>query len=81
MATKKFHKSIDGSTPYGLEAAEKYTRLGWWRGITLGNMFDKAAELYPDKEAIVDDRVRLTYSQLREKVDRLAIGFIKIGKL
>ena len=79
MATKKFHKSIDGSTPYGLEAAEKYTRLGWWRGITLGNMFDKAAELYPDKEAIVDDRVRLTYSQLREKVDRLAIGLIKIG--
>jgi len=79
MTTKKFHKPIDGFTPYELEAAEKYTRSRWWLGITLGNMFDKAADLYPNKEAIVDDRVRLTYSQLREKVDRLAIGLIKLG--
>ncbi|MFC1992027.1 (2,3-dihydroxybenzoyl)adenylate synthase [Chloroflexota bacterium] len=79
MATNTLYKPVDGFTPYEPEAAEKYTRLRWWLGITLGNMFDKAADLYPNKEAIVDDRVRLTYCQLREKVDRLAIGLMKLG--
>ncbi|MFC2020293.1 (2,3-dihydroxybenzoyl)adenylate synthase [Chloroflexota bacterium] len=57
----------------------KYIRMGWWLNITLGDMLDKAAELCPDKEALVDDRSRLTYAQLRDKTDRLAIGFIKLG--
>jgi len=42
-------------------------------------MFDKATDLYPGKEALVDDNSRLTYSQLRDKVDRLAIALIKLG--
>ena len=81
MSTGKcgLYEPIDGFTPYNSEAAEKYTKLRWWLGITLGDMFDKATDLYPNKEALVDDRVRLTYSQLREKVDKLAIGFVKLG--
>jgi 2,3-dihydroxybenzoate-AMP ligase/mycobactin salicyl-AMP ligase len=47
--------------------------------MTLGEMFDKGADLYPNKEALVDDENRLTYLQLREKVDRLAVGFMKLG--
>ena len=47
--------------------------------MTLGEIFDKGADLYPNKEALVDDKNRVTYLQLREKVDRLAVGLIKIG--
>ena len=81
MAIGKYglYKPIDGFTPYELEDAEKYTELRWWLGITLGDMFNKATDLYPNKEALVDDRVRLTYSQLRDKVDRLAIGLMQLG--
>jgi len=81
MATREYelYKPIDGFTPYELKDAEKYTELRWWLGITLGDMFDKATDLYPTKEALVDDRVRLTYSHLRDKVDRLAIGLMKLG--
>ena len=61
------------------EDKEKYIRLGWWPGITFGDMLDKTADLYPRKEALVDDRVRLTYSGLRERVDRLAVGLIDLG--
>jgi len=61
------------------EDAKKYTKFRWWLGITLGDMLDKASDLYPNKEALVDDRSRLTCSQLREKVNRLAIGLIEIG--
>ncbi len=42
-------------------------------------MFDKATDLYPRKEALVDDSSRFTYRELREKVDRLAIGFLRLG--
>ena len=70
---------IEGFTEYKKEDAEKYKRYGWWWGITWGDMLDKAADLYPNKEALVDDTGRFTYASLRENVDRLAIGLMKLG--
>ena len=61
------------------EDAEKYGARRWWLGITLGDMLDKSTDVYPRKEALVDDRVRLSYCELRERVDRLAVGFIRLG--
>jgi 2,3-dihydroxybenzoate-AMP ligase len=81
VVTKKYgmYKPIDGFIPYALEDAIKFTKLRRWPGITMGDMFDKATDLYPKKEALIDDKTRLTYAQLREKVDRLAIGLMKLG--
>jgi 2,3-dihydroxybenzoate-AMP ligase len=70
---------IDGFEPYRLEDTEKYNKYRWWLGMTWGDMFDKATDLYPDKEGLVDDTTRLTYRQLRDKVDRLALGFLELG--
>jgi len=61
------------------EDAEEYGARRWWLGITLGDMLDKSTDVYPRKEALVDHRVRLSYCELRERVDRLAVGFIKLG--
>lgn len=58
---------------------EKYTKYRWWLGVTFSDLLDKAADLYPKKEALIDDRVRLTYGELRERVDRLAIGLLHLG--
>ena len=71
--------TLEGFTPYKKEDADKYNRLRWWAGITLGDMLDKAADIYPDKEALVDGEKRFTYSQLKNKNDKLAIGFINLG--
>jgi non-ribosomal peptide synthetase component E (peptide arylation enzyme) len=71
--------AVEGFNAHRKEDVEKYYKFGWWLGITLGDMFDKATDLYPGKEAIVDGNSRLTYSQLRDKVDRLAIALIKLG--
>ena len=73
------YKPINGFIPYEPEAAEKYTELRWWLGLTWGNLLDKASDLYPTKEALVDDTDRLTYLQLRQKVDKLAVGLMKLG--
>src|SRR4030042_3480608 len=64
---------------HGEEDIERYSRFRWWLGITLGDMVDKAADLYPRKEALMDDRGKLTYAELHEKVDRLGIGLIHLG--
>ena len=70
---------LEGCTPYKQEDAEKYNRLRWWPGLTLGDLLDRAADIYPDKEAFVDGKSRLTFSQAREKTDRLAVGLMELG--
>lgn len=70
---------IQGFEPYKKEDVERYVKYRWWLGLTWGDMFDKATDLYPRKEALVDDTARFTYRELREKVDRLAIGFMGLG--
>ena len=70
---------LEGFIPYKKEDAEKYNRLRWWLGLTFGDLLDKAADVYPDKEAFVDGRSRLTYSEARDKTNRLAIGLMDLG--
>jgi len=70
---------LKGFTPYKKEDAEKYNRLRWWAGLTFGDILDKAADIYPDKEALVDSKTRLTYAQVREKANRLAISLMELG--
>ncbi len=72
MTTIQFPKHRD-------EDIERYTKERWWAGITLGEVLDRAATVFPDREALVDDRGRLTYAGLREKSDRIAAGLISIG--
>ena len=51
------------------------------RNETLGQALDKAAERWPDQEAVVvrDQGVRLTFAELRREADRLAVGLIALG--
>jgi 2,3-dihydroxybenzoate-AMP ligase/mycobactin salicyl-AMP ligase len=59
--------------------ARQYSRNRWWLGLTLGDILDRTADVFPNKEALVDDRVRLTYSELRNKVNHLAMGLMNLG--
>ncbi|MCX6013793.1 MAG: AMP-binding protein, partial [Chloroflexi bacterium] len=43
------------------------------------DFIDSNAILYPGKEALVDYKVRLTYSELKQRVDRLAVSFLNMG--
>ena len=48
---------------------------------TIGEALDKAAERWPDREAVVvrDQGIRLTFAELRREVDRLAAGLIALS--
>lgn len=70
---------LKGVVPYKEEDAETYIKNGWWRGLTLGDFLDRAADMHPEKEAFVDRIDRMTYGQAREKADRAALGLIQLG--
>jgi fatty-acyl-CoA synthase len=50
-------------------------------GVTIGDMFDRTAERYPEHEALVSchQGLRYTYRQLRGEVDRCARALIGLG--
>ena len=58
---------------------QQYSKNRWWLGFTMGDILYRTADVFPNKEALVDDRVRLTYSELRHNVDRLATGLMNLG--
>lgn len=70
---------LEGAVPYRDEDAAEYITCGWWRGLTLGDLLDRAAEIHPDKEAFIDLESRLTYSQARDRAERVAIGLLELG--
>jgi 2,3-dihydroxybenzoate-AMP ligase len=72
-------KLLDGFTPYRKEEAETYNQLRWWAGLTLGDLLDRAADIYPNKEAFVDGECRLTFAQARDRANRLAISLMNLG--
>ncbi|MDA8308774.1 MAG: AMP-binding protein, partial [Deltaproteobacteria bacterium] len=61
------------------EQIQRYTSRRWWLGLTLGDILDRVADVFPDREALVDDRVRIGWGELRRRVERLAAGLMRTG--
>lgn len=75
---------LPGCTPWPAEEARRYFQLGYWEGLTNGDLLDRAALQYPEREALVGrspalGEVRDTYGELRRKVNRLALHLLRLG--
>jgi non-ribosomal peptide synthetase component E (peptide arylation enzyme) len=70
---------FEGFTPYDPEAAQLYKKRRWWLGITLGDMFDRPSDLYPEREALVGSGKRYTWAELRSLVDTMAYNLLQEG--
>jgi non-ribosomal peptide synthetase component E (peptide arylation enzyme) len=70
---------LEGCIPYEKEDADRYNKLRWWSGLTFGDVFDRATDIHPEKEAFVDLYSRFTYGEAREKTDKLAVGLMDLG--
>ncbi|UCG65602.1 MAG: AMP-binding protein, partial [Deltaproteobacteria bacterium] len=66
-------------TRYTPEVFEEYTKKGYWGPITPSDIWNRNARDYPDKEAIVDSKSRLTWREANQWIDRLALGFLALG--
>ncbi len=72
-------KLLEGVVPYMQEDAARYERLRWWPGLTLGDLLDRAADVYPEKEGFVDGKGRLSFEEARTRTNRLAVGLMNMG--
>ena len=70
---------LENVVPYREEDAVLYNRKRRWYGLTLGDLFDRASDIHPEKEAFVDGQSRLTYGETRKATDRLAIALLETG--
>jgi non-ribosomal peptide synthetase component E (peptide arylation enzyme) len=70
---------LEGAVPYPPDVIRKYTERGWWLNMTFGDVLDRSSGRYPEKIAVIDERIRLTYAQLKERVDRFALALLKLG--
>ncbi len=66
-----------GPSRYSPEMLAEYRRH--WNAPTFSGYWDLNAQIYPEQEALVDARVRLTWSQLKQMMDRLALGLLEMG--
>lgn len=70
---------MDKPTRFTQDMIDENLSKGYWTGENTSEIWDKNAQLYPDREALVDSRSRLTWSQVKQRSDRLALGFLELG--
>lgn len=54
------------------EMIERFTKSGDWGTETFYDILTERAARHPDRVAIVDSRIRVTYGELKDRVDRTA---------
>ncbi|HBV96010.1 MAG: hypothetical protein JL50_05190 [Peptococcaceae bacterium BICA1-7] len=70
---------LKGCMPFPKEIADNYVAKGYWKNVPLGDAFDRVAEVYYKKEALIFEDLRITYGQLKSGSDRLAMHLLNMG--
>jgi acyl-CoA synthetase (AMP-forming)/AMP-acid ligase II len=63
---------IEAPRPPSAETIAEYRRQGWWGDRTFADILQARAEATPDREAMADERRRITYGALWSEVKRFA---------
>ena len=70
---------LEGVVGYPPEFVERYRTVGLWPGRCLWDLFADRFERYAERTAVVYDRGRLSYGELRADAERLAAGLARRG--
>ncbi len=76
---KKKMDYLEGAVPYPADVISEYTQKGWWLNMTFGDVLDRSAEREAQRTAVIDTSTRMTYAELRERVDRFALALLEKG--
>ncbi len=58
---------------------ETYHQAGFWGSDTIYGSLERTASTHPDREALYDGQHRFTYTQLRDRVNRVAATLSEQG--
>ena len=70
---------LPGCVPWPEEFARRYRERGYWRGISLFEMLRQSAARTPGKTALIDGDRRLSYAELVNDAEDLAVGLTTLG--
>lgn len=70
---------MEGFTPFPEDLAKQYLEKGYWPNRTLGEFFDETVQCFQDKVAIVDERIRITFTQLSQRIGNLVPALLDLG--
>lgn len=69
----------EGTIPWPEELAVVFRQKGYWEDRALGSYVLETADLFPDKVALVDEEVRMTYTELANRMDAAAERLLQLG--
>ncbi len=69
----------EGTVPWPADLAAKFRSEGYWEDRPLGAYVLDAADRFPDKTAVVDGDVRLTYAEVANRMDAAAERLLQLG--
>jgi 2,3-dihydroxybenzoate-AMP ligase len=70
---------LEGFVPFPESFVKRYKEKGYWIDKTLGEEFDEFVTKYRDRVALAYNGKYISYHEMGERVNRLALHFIKIG--
>lgn len=70
---------LDGLVPFPPEFAERYRAKGYWRDRTLRDEFDDIFDRFADRVAVISDDERISYAQIKQRSERLALNLLELG--
>jgi 2,3-dihydroxybenzoate-AMP ligase len=77
---KKTHKEIiDGWHPFTGEEINTYVTKGFWHNLTVCELLDRNAAVFPHKLALADGTTEVTWKELQTKVNRMALHLHRLG--
>ncbi|MDP2643523.1 MAG: AMP-binding protein [Desulfobacterales bacterium] len=79
MERKTHQDVIKGWHPFSQQEIDAYVSRGIWHNLTFGDILDRNTASIPDKVAVIDDTRQVTWQELGQQTDRLAIHFKKLG--
>ena len=71
--------SLAGVTPFPPEFAARYRARGYWEDVPLGRFYDGVFASHGARVAMASGTDRITYTELREQVERLALNLLNLG--
>ena len=70
---------LEGFVPFPEKFVKRYKENGYWIDKTLGEEFDQFVSQFGDRVALACDGEYVSYREMGEKVNRLALHFIHLG--
>lgn len=70
---------LEGFVPWPADVAARYLKEGYWENRTISSVVFDRCDSFPDRIAVIDGDRRLTYADLKDKVEQLAAQFYLSG--